>query len=70
LARNSLQYAFIAGRSLWNDGRKFVPVVQCTQDVEAMKLTSNSCRQFLAGNEKGRLQWQLEQDFNAFEREW
>jgi hypothetical protein len=70
LARNSLQYAFIAGGSLWNDGRKFVPVVQCAQDVEAMKLTSNSCRQFLAGNEKGRLQWQLEQDFNAFEREW
>ena len=70
LARNSLQYAFIAGESLWSDGRKFVPVAQCARDVEEMKLTSNSCRQFLAGNEKGRLQWQLEQDFNAFEREW
>jgi adenosine deaminase len=69
LARNSLQYAFIAGESLWSDGRKFVPVGQCARDVEEMKLTSNSCRQFLAGNEKSRLQWQLEQDFNAFERE-
>jgi adenosine deaminase len=64
MARNSLQYAFIAGESLWSDGRKFVPVGQC------MNLTSNTCRQFLAANEKARLQWQLEQDLNAFEREW
>ncbi|HEX7335124.1 MAG TPA: hypothetical protein VF290_26730 [Pyrinomonadaceae bacterium] len=70
MARNSLQYAFIAGESLWSDGRKFVPVAQCARDVAEMKLTSNTCRQFLAGNEKSRLQWQLEQDFNAFEREW
>jgi adenosine deaminase len=70
MARNSLQYAFIAGESLWSDGRKFAPVAQCARDVEEMKLTSNSCRQFLASNEKSRLQWQLEQDLNAFEREW
>src|SRR5689334_4205512 len=70
IARNSLQYAFIAGESLWSDGRKFVPVAQCTRDVAEMKLTSDSCRQFLASSEKGKLQWQLEQDFNAFEREW
>jgi adenosine deaminase len=68
MARNSLQYAFIAGESLWSDGRKFVAVAQCARDVEAMKLTSNSCRQFIAANEKARLQWQLEEDFNAFER--
>lgn len=70
MARNSLQYAFIAGESLWSDGRKFAPMVQCARDVEAMKLSSNTCREFLAGNEKARLQWQLEQDFNAFEQQW
>jgi adenosine deaminase len=70
VARNSLQYSFIAGQSLWSDGRKFAPVVQCARDIEDMKVTSNSCRQFLAGSEKARLQWQLEQDFHAFEREW
>src|SRR5690349_16244633 len=70
MARNSLQYAFIAGKSLWSDGRKFVPMTQCARDVEGMKVVSNSCREFLAGNEKARLQWQLEQDLNAFEREW
>jgi adenosine deaminase len=70
MARNSLQYAFIAGESLWSDGRKFVPVAQCVRDVEDRKLTTNSCRQFMTTNEKARLQWQLEQDLNAFEREW
>jgi hypothetical protein len=70
MARNSLQYAFIAGESLWADGRKFVPVAQCAHDLEDMKLTSSSCRQFLETNEKGKLQWQLEQSFNTFEREW
>jgi hypothetical protein len=70
MARNSLQYAFIAGGSLWSDGRKFVPVPQCAHDVEEMRLTSNSCRQFLDGNEKANLQWRLEEDFNTFERAW
>jgi hypothetical protein len=70
LARNSLQYAFIARESLWSDGRKFTPVAQCAHDVEEMRLSSNTCRQFMAANEKARLQWQLEEDFNAFERAW
>ena len=70
MARNSLQYSFIAGQSLWSEGRRFAPVAQCARDAEDMKLTSNSCREFLSGNEKARLQWQLEQDFNLFEREW
>ena len=70
MARNSLQYAYIAGKSLWSDGRRFVPVAQCARDVEDVKVTSNSCREFLAANEKARLQWQLERDFHAFEREW
>ena len=70
MARNSLQYSFITGQSLWSEGRRFAPVAQCAHDAEDMKLTSNSCREFLSGNEKARLQWQLEQDFNLFEREW
>ena len=70
MARTSLQYAFIAGESLWSEGRKFVPVSQCARDVEDRKLGSNSCRQFLAASEKAKLQWQLEQEFNTFERQW
>lgn len=67
MARNSLTYAFIGGGSLWSDARKFVPVAQCSQDVGKMTLSSSGCRQFLATSEKAKLQWQLEEDFKAFE---
>jgi adenosine deaminase len=70
MARNSLQFAFIAGSSLWSDSRKFVPVAQCAQDVAVMKLTSNGCRQYVNGSEKAKLQWRLEEECRAFEREW
>ncbi len=70
MARNSLQYAFIAGGSLWSDGRKFVAVPQCRQDLAMMKLGSSGCRQYVAGSEKAKLQWKLEEEFRAFEREW
>src|SRR5205814_10614896 len=59
MARNSLQYAFIAGGSVWSDARKFVPVAQCTQDIAMIKLTSNACRQYVEGSEKAKLQWRL-----------
>jgi len=68
MARNSLQYAFIAGDSLWKDARKFVPVAQCAQDVAVMKLSSAGCRKYLEGSEKAKLQWKLEDNFRTFER--
>lgn len=70
MARNSLQYAFITGGSLWNDAdvkNRFVPVAPCTEDVLVMKLVSNSCRDYVAGSDKAKLQWQLEQNLRAFE---
>lgn len=70
MARNSLQYAFIAGNSLWSDARKSVPVAQCRQDVAVMILTSPACRQFVDGSEKAKLQWKLEEEFRVFERGW
>jgi hypothetical protein len=68
MARNSLEYAFIPGGSLWTDSRKFVPIAQCAQDVARMKLDSSACRQFVVSSEKAKLQWQLEEDFQTFER--
>ena len=70
MTRNSLQYAFISGGSLWSDARKFFPVTQCAQDIASMKLTSNSCKQYVAGSEKAKLQWRLEEEFNTFERQY
>jgi hypothetical protein len=71
MARNSLQYAFIAGGSVWSDGdakNRFVAVSQCIEDLAVMKLVSNSCRDYLAGSDKAKLQWQLEENLIAFER--
>jgi adenosine deaminase len=70
MTRNSLQYAFIAGGSLWSDGRKFLPVAQCTQDILMMKLTSPDCRQHVENNEKAKLQWKLEEEFRRFESQY
>ncbi len=67
MARNSLQYAFMPGQSLWFDARKFVPVPQCASDIPARAAPSNSCKQFLSSSDKARLQWGLEEEFSAFE---
>ena len=67
MARTSLQFAFISGGSLWSDARKFTPVAQCGRDIAALTLTSTDCQQFMAGSEKARLQWKLEEQFKTFE---
>ena len=67
MARNSLTFAFIPGDSLWSDGRKFVPAAACVRDVANMKLASPGCQQYIAGSEKAKLQWKLEEDLKAFE---
>jgi len=68
MTRNSLQFAFIEGGSLWRDRAKWAAVGQCVPDVAQMKLTSGACREYLKSSEKARLQWQLEEDFKTFER--
>jgi adenosine deaminase len=70
MARNSLEYSFISGNSLWSDGRKFVPVTQCRQDLSVMILTSPACRLLVDYSEKAKLQWKLEEQFRSFERKW
>ncbi|MFL6210510.1 MAG: adenosine deaminase [Pyrinomonadaceae bacterium] len=70
LARNSLQYAFLPGASLWRDARKFVPVAECAQDTPGVKSISAGCQQFLAGSERARLQRTLEEEFRAFESKY
>lgn len=61
MARNSLEHAFIAGESYWQDARTFRPVAVCSAEA------SEQCRQFLDANPRAKLQWQLEHDFQDFE---
>src|SRR5262249_16499785 len=70
MARNSLQYAFLPGASLWADAGRFIPVPQCAKDIPVGSATSNACKQFLAASERARLQWKLEEEFKSFENQY
>jgi hypothetical protein len=70
MARHSLEYSFINGKSLWADARRFTPGAQCARDTPGQPAPSSGCRQFLSGSEKARLQWELERQFAEFERRY
>ncbi|HWS94993.1 MAG TPA: adenosine deaminase [Candidatus Methylomirabilis sp.] len=70
MARTSLEHAFIAGPSLWGDGKAFTPVQKCA-GIQAGAKPAAACQTFLDGSEKARLQLKLEQQFREFEaRKW
>jgi hypothetical protein len=67
MARNSLEYAFVAGPSLWVAPDKHEPVGACAHEAAGAQTPGARCAKFLAGSEKARLQWQLEGEFRRFE---
>ncbi|HVR38619.1 MAG TPA: hypothetical protein VMU84_05960, partial [Thermoanaerobaculia bacterium] len=52
-ARNSIQYSFLEGASLWKDAKY-------TSVVDACAKESKECTAFLDANPKAREQWRLE----------
>lgn len=62
--RNALTYSFAPGKSIWADAEKAQLMSEC-QD-----LNSASCKEFIKNNEKGQLQWNLEQKLKAFESQY
>ncbi|TLU72920.1 adenosine deaminase family protein [Lichenicoccus roseus] len=66
LSRNSLTYSFLPGASLWNvaDGRLTGACAGTTPGTPA----TGGCGNFLAHDEKARVQWQLEAAFTGFEQ--
>jgi hypothetical protein len=68
LVRNSLEYSFLPGASLWDDKggyARFVPA--CLSDVPGQGGPSQPCASFLASSEKAAQQWELERRFRVFE---
>jgi hypothetical protein len=65
MARNSLEYAFVEGASLWSDYDALTPVDACAPGAGGW--AGPPCRTFLAGSEKARLQASLESDLAVFE---
>nr|WP_236680302.1 adenosine deaminase [Streptomyces sp. 9-7] len=71
LARASLQYAFLPGRSLWRgnptrDGYR--PVDACRGGLPGTGSPGAACRQLLASSPKAAVQWRQEAASAAFER--
>jgi hypothetical protein len=67
LARNSLEYAFLPGESLWHELWPFIPVTACAATALGAAEPAETCRMYLAANERARQQWQLEAELAAFE---
>lgn len=63
IARAGLAYSFVPGGVLWSDPVKLVPVPACAD------FATPSCAKYLAGNEKARLQANLEYQFATYETE-
>jgi adenosine deaminase len=70
MARTSLEYSFVAGKSLWSNAKSFTLVNECA-GITGGAQPSAACKTFLDGSEKALLQFKLERQFSEFEaRKW
>ena len=68
--RNSIEYSFLQGESIWatkGDYSRAVP--ECSGCALGSEDATPKCKSFLELSEKARLQWKLEGDLAMFEKE-
>jgi len=66
-ARNSVEYSFLPGESLWRDSARAARAPACGSDSPAAAKPSPTCSHLLASSEKARQQWALERQLADFE---
>jgi adenosine deaminase/adenosine deaminase CECR1 len=66
--RNSVEYSFLPGDSLWADYKNKVMVSECRAGQASQP--GEACSVFLESSEKAALQWKLEQRLEAFLKRW
>lgn len=69
LSRNSLEYSFLPGNSLWRNFNRQQLISVCHQDQPGSRSLSPRCAHALGSSEKAQRQWQLEAAFRLFERD-
>ncbi|WUH92532.1 adenosine deaminase [Streptomyces sp. NBC_00433] len=69
LARASLEYAFLPGRSLWAARGRYTVAGPCAQERPGAARPGRPCARFLAGSRKASLEWQEEGAFARFEQQ-
>ncbi len=71
MARQSLEHSFLPGQSLWTETKLvFRKTPACVSDTVGTEKPSAGCEQFLAANERARMQWKLESEFAKFEKKY
>jgi adenosine deaminase len=68
MARTSLEHAFITGASYWRGAKDFGSNHQCANPGSADRRMSSACEQLVNKSAKAKLQLQLEDAFQSFER--
>lgn len=69
LARNSLEYSFAEGQSLWADHR-FEGFANACAGEKVSSKPADRCAAFLSANTKARIEWRLEGRLREFEASW
>ena len=67
MARNSLEYSFLSGESLWQSSEYGAIASPCASDEPNSNALSADCSSFLALNPRAFQQWELEREFINFE---
>ncbi len=67
LARNSLEYSFLKGASLWRSPKFTEVATACANNTPGAASPSKDCATFLKESDRAQKQWQLEADFAEFE---
>jgi adenosine deaminase/adenosine deaminase CECR1 len=67
--RNSLEYSFLPGRSLWADYSAKSPASECDAGGGFAR-PGSACAALLQSSEKAAMQWELERRLDAFKKRW
>jgi len=69
MARQSMEHSFLPGQSLWTSTKLVFRIAPaCLGDTPGAEKPSPACEQFLAVNERARMQWKLESELAKFEK--
>lgn len=66
--RNSLEYSFLPGRSLWENYARKIRAPGCGTGDSS--LPGSPCAALLESSEKAAMQWELERRLESFEKRW
>ncbi|HEX4456428.1 MAG TPA: adenosine deaminase, partial [Polyangia bacterium] len=69
LSRNSLEYSFLPGASLFGDFASLAIVPACADATDAASTTAPTaaCAAYLSANPRAQVQWELERRYRVFE---